>query len=164
MVVKFTRTIGSNWPRLAAGWCALLLYAGACSPLGAELAALAGSLDPNHQLLISVGQRGVRLVLHHGSRCVSHHHGLAARALTFFAQPAKAANPDHILQFSSVDTLKGQSRISASQPDSRSVVLVFHGGEFLAHTPKVPATGISQGSPPEVDATRLSLRSTVLLI
>jgi hypothetical protein len=160
--MNFTRNKGSHWSRLSAGWCALLLYAGACSPLGLGLAALAGSLDPNHQLLIGTGERGGRLVLHHGSRCASHHHGLAARALTLFAQPANAANPDHILQFSSADTLKGQSQTSAPQPDSRDVLLVFHGGEFLAHTPKVFASGISL--PPQVDAARLCLRSTVLLI
>jgi hypothetical protein len=162
--MNFTRNKGSNWPRLTAGWCALLLYAGACSPLGLGLAALAGSLDPNHQLLIGAGERTGRLVLHHGSSGASHHHGLVARALKLFAQPANAANPDHILQFSSPDTLKGQSQASAPQPDSRYVLLVFPGGEFFAHTPKVFASGIPPGSPPELDAARLCLRSTVLLI
>jgi hypothetical protein len=162
--MNFTANKGSNWARLTVGWCALLLYSGACTPLGLELAALAGSLDPNHQLMIGGREPGVRLVLHHASRCVSHHHGLAARALTLFAQPANAANPDHILQFCSADTLKGQSQTFAPQPDLRYGLLVFHGGGFLPHTPKVFALGISLGSPPEVDAVRLSLRSTVLLI
>jgi hypothetical protein len=164
IVVKSTRNKGSNWSRLTAGWCAVFVYAGACSPLGLGLAALAGSLDPNHQLLIGAGERGSRLVLHHASRGASHHHGLAARALMLFAQPLNTGNPDHILQFSSADTLKGQSKTSAPQPDSRVVLLVFHGGEFLAHKPKVVASGASPGLPPEVDAARLCLRSTVLLI
>ena len=162
--MNLTPNKGSTGCRLTAGWCALLLYAGMCSPLGLGLAALAGSLDPNHELSLGPDEHGVRLVLHHPSRCAPHQHRLAARALTLFAQPANAANPDHILQFSSVDTLKGQSRISASQPDSRSVVLVFHGGEFLAHTPKAFASGTSPGFAPQVDAARRCLRSTVLLI
>ena len=153
---------GSNWVRLSVGWCALLLYAGACSQLGLGLAALAGSLDPNHQLLIGGGEPGVRLVLHHGSGA-SHHHGLAARALTLFAQPANAATPDHLLQFCSTDTLKGQSQTSAPQPDSRYALRVFHGA-FLPPTPKGFASVNSLGFPPEVDAARRCLRSTVLLI
>jgi hypothetical protein len=154
---------GSHWARLTVGWCALLLYAGTCSPLGLGLATLAGSLDPNHQLLIG-GRECGRLVLHHGSRWVSHHHGLAARALTLFAQPANAANPDHILQFCCADTLKGQSQTFAPQHDSRYGLLVFHGGEFLPHTPKVSASAISLGSPPALETPLLCLRSTVLLI
>jgi hypothetical protein len=162
--MNFRRNTRRNWPRLTAGWCALLLYAGACSPLGLGLAALVGSLDPNHQLLVGAGERSGRLVLHHGSSGASHHHGVVAHALKLFAQPANAANPDHILQFSSADTLKGQSQASAPQPDSRSVLLAFHGAEFLAHSPKVFASGMPPGSSPEIDAAWLCLRSTVLLI
>lgn len=158
----FTRNQGSNWSRVTAGWCTLLLFASACSPLGLGLSALAGSLDPNHQLLLGAGERGSRLVLHHAGRSASHHHGLAARALTLFAQPPNAANTDHILQFSCPDTLKSQSQSSA--PDSRYILLVSHGGEFSAHTPEVFVGGISPGSQPQVDAARLCLRSTVLLI
>ena len=113
---------------------------------------------------MGAGEGGGRLVLHHGSPCAPHHHGLAARALTIFAQPANTANPDHILQFSSADTLKGRSQTSAPQPEARYVSFVFHGGEFLARTPKVFASGIHPGSSPQVAAARLCLRSTVLLI
>ena len=162
--MNFTRNKGSSWCRLTAGWCVLLLFASACSPLGLGLAALAGSLDPNHQLLFGAGEPGMRLVLHHGSRCESHHHGLAARALTIFTQPASAANPDHILQFGSAETLKGPSQTSAPRPGSGYVLQVFHGGEFLAHTPKAFASGTSPGFAPQVDAARRCLRSTVLLI
>lgn len=160
--MNFRQTKGSNWLRLAAGWWALLLYACACSPLGLGLAALAGPLDPNHQLLLGAGERVARVVLHHGSPCATHHHGLAARALTLFAQPANAANPDHVLQFSSSDAIKGESETSARQSDPRPTLLVFQGGEFPAHAPKAFAAGISP--PPHVDAARLCLRSTVLLI
>lgn len=160
--MNLTRNQCSHWFQLSAGWCALLLYAGACSPLGLGLAALTGTLDPNHQLLIGAGERSVRLVLHHGSRC-AHHHGVAARALTLFAQPANPANPDHILQFSSADALTSQSQISAPQPDSRSVLLVFHSAEFLPHTPTV-LLGVSADSPFQAHAARPWLRSTVLLI
>ena len=163
-VMNFTRNKGSNWSRLTSGWCALLVYTGACSPLGLGLGALVGSLDPNHQLLIGAGNRGGRLILHHGSRSGSHHHGFAARALMLFAQPPNAANPDHILQFSSADTLKGESRTSAPQPGSRYVFLSFHGGDILAYSPKVFASLISPASPPQVEVARLCLRSTVLLI
>ncbi len=162
MVMSLTRNHAHHRVWLAAGWCALLLYAGACSPLGMGLAALAGSLDPNHQLLTSAGERGFRMVLHHGSRCATHHHGLAARALTLFAQPANPANPDHLLQFSSADTLQGQSRTAAPQPDSQRVLLEFNGRELLAHAGFVSRG--SSGSLTAADAERLCLRSTVLLI
>jgi hypothetical protein len=162
--MNFARNKGGNWGPLTVGWCALLLYGGACSPLGLGLAALVGSLDPNHQLLTGRAEPGVRLVLHHDSGRESHHHGLAAGALTLSAQPANAVDPDHILQFCSPDTLKSQSKTSAPQPDSRYGLIAFHGGEFLLHTSKALASGISFGSPPEVDAVRLCLRSTVLLI
>ena len=162
--MNFTANKGSRWARLTVGWCALLLYTSACSPLGPGLAGLAGSLDPNHQLLIGAGEPGVRLVLHHRSRCASHHHGLSARALTLFAQKSvNADNPDHILQFCSADTLKGQSQNSAPPPNWRNHLLAFPGGEFIQHTPKVLAAGISL-SPPELGAARLYQRSTVLLI
>ena len=161
--MNFTRNQGRNRRRLAAGCCALLLYAGACSPLGLAVAALVGSLDPNHQLLIGAAERGGRLVLHHGSGCASHRHGLAARALTLFAQPANAANPDHVLQFSSADTLKAQSQASAPHPDLRDILPLCQSGELLAHASKVFASDISR-PPPQVDPARLCLRSIVLLI
>jgi hypothetical protein len=156
--------IRSHGTRLIAGWCAFLLYLGGCSPLGFALAALAGSLDPNHQLLIDTGSQGGRLILHHGGACASHHHGLAARGLTLFAQPATAGNPDHILQFCSADTLKGRSQTSASQPESRSVLLHFNCGEFLAHNARVVVSAISADSAARGDLAQVCLRSTVLLI
>jgi hypothetical protein len=159
----FKRNEGINWCRVTSGWCVLLLYAGACSPLGLGLAMVIGSLDPNHQILNGTAECGGSLVLHHANRSMPHHHGFAARALTLFAQPAKNANPDHILQFSSPDTLKSQSRTPAPQPDSRPVLLVLHSGEFFARAPKVFASGISL-SPPEADVARFCKRSTVLLI
>ena len=161
--MNFTCNKGITWSRRTAGWCALLLYAGACAPLGLGLAALAGSLDPNHQLLISAGDSSRRLVLHHGNRSASHHHGFAARVLTLFAQPPNAANPDHVLQFSSADTLKGKGRTLAPQPDSRPVLIAFHGNECFADPLKVLTSSTSL-SPPGVDAAPLCLRSTVLLI
>jgi hypothetical protein len=162
--MNLLRNKGRNWSAITTGWCVLFLYAGACSPLGLGLAALTGSLDPNHQVLIGAGERASRLVLHHGSHGGAHHHGLAARALMIFAQPANAANADHILQFSSADTLKGQSQTSAPQPDSRYALLKLHGGGFLAHTCEVFVSDISFGFPPREGLARLCLRSTVLLI
>lgn len=162
--MNFTRNTGSRWFRLTAGWCALWLYVGACSPLGLGMAALTGSLDPNHQLLIGASGRGGRLVLHHGSRCGLHHHGLAAHALTLFARPLGSTNPDHILQFCSADTLKGESQSSSQKPDTRCVFLLFLGGNLISDTPKVLASGIPLDASTRIHVTRLCLRSTVLLI
>ena len=155
----------SNWSRLSAGWCALALYVLACSPVGAGLTALIGSLDSNHQLLIGAGQRGNRLVLHHDSRSASsHHHGVAARALTLFAQPNNAGSPDHVVQLSSPDTLKGESRTSASNPKCGHVVLLVPGRECLARAHLSSASTLAPAYSLDAGTPSLALRSTVLLI
>lgn len=92
-------------PASAAAWTLLALYLVAYAPAGLGLAALAGSLDRGHQVQFCGGDRGLALVLHHGRNCAVQRHGVIARALVCFAQPASAADPDHILQFAAADTL-----------------------------------------------------------
>lgn len=158
-----TPNTGSIWWRRIAGSCALLLYAAVCSPFGLGLAMLVGSLDPNHQILSGTAEAGDRLVLHHTSHSTPHHHGFAARALTLFAQPQNGVNADHILQFSSADTLKSTSRTPAPPRESCAVLLVFQSGELLAHAQKDFASSLPLFLP-DTDIARFCSRSTALLI
>jgi hypothetical protein len=102
--------------RFIAGWCALLLYLGASSPVGLGMAALFGSLDRDHRVAVQAGTAGTRVVLHHERRCVAHHHGVMARALTLFAAPSSTAEADHVLQFSAADSFSRQSQLLAPSP------------------------------------------------
>jgi len=162
--MNLLRNNRQRFPRLTAGWCGLLFYIGACSPLGLGLAALIGSQDQSHQLRIGSGPQASQLVLHHGGSCAGHHHGLVARALTVFAKPTDPTAPDHILQFSSGHNLKSQSEISAPQPQSAVLFLTRGGNGFAACVPVDFESGASVHSPPDESAAQLCLRSTVLLI
>lgn len=154
----------SNVIQLTAGWCALLLYLGACSPLGLGMAALLGALDSNHKLNLTSGERGSRLVLHHERCCAKHHHGVVARTLTAFAQPQNSSDPDHILQFSSSDNLNFQSETSTLQPDNRDLSSACFIDGLYAHAPQSLELGVSAYPRPDDNAAQVRLRSTVLLI
>ncbi|TAL01941.1 MAG: hypothetical protein EPO07_07910 [Verrucomicrobia bacterium] len=162
--MKFTRDNRNSFLRLTAGWSALWLYVAACSPVGLGLAALAGSLDSRHQIFLGAGECGGRLVLHHGNGCAQHQHGLIARALTLFAQPASPSEPDHILQFSSSDNFKSQAETSAPQPNPGELPFGGGLGAFLAHAPEAFVLGVAVHPPPDVSGAQLGLRTTVLLI
>jgi hypothetical protein len=97
--------------RWVGGWSALALYLLAYAPAGLGLAALVGSFDGSHQVQVISGERGLALVLHHVRNCAGHRHGALARALTCIAQRASATNPDHVLQFSGIDTLSAKSQL-----------------------------------------------------
>jgi hypothetical protein len=150
--------------RLLAGWCGLLLYVGALSPIGMGAVALLGAIDPDHQVLFQAGAEGARLTLHHEARCTGHHHGAVARVLTLFAQPPSNSNPDHVLQFGAAAGVKRDSQVmlpSANQ--SGFTVIVF--AEPVAvcvHRPFLFSA--APRPPPDEYGQLLALRSTVLLI
>lgn len=148
---------------MAAG-CILLLYLGAYSPAGLAVAALGASFDPNHHLQLAASGRGLELVLHHDPNCPGHHHGAMARLLTFFAQPASAAHPDHVLQFSGANALLRQARIVLPAPAKLAQpVFVLMEMPVVFPLPAIPVP--SANRPSLTDRGPLAaLRSTVLLI
>ena len=121
--------------RLVAGWCVLLLYLGASSPLGLGVAALAGSFDHTHQLRVSAGKCGLRLTLHHAFSCATHRHGAIARTLTLFARPACGTDPDHVLQFRLADSASTTAQLALPQSAPSE------------QTPSVPVTQLFEGPP-----------------
>ncbi len=162
--MNLVRNQRSRARRLIAGGCALLLYAGAFTPLGLGVAALAGSFDRSHHLGIHGGAQGMQLVLQHGRNCTGHHHGVVARALTIFARPASATDPDHVIQFSAPDSFSRKAQLAApaptafAQPDFALVEISRTSPReaFLASAPTHP--------PPGASRRLLCLRSTLLLI
>ena len=150
--------------RLLAGWCGLLLYVGAFSPLGMGVTALLGTIDPDHHARFQPGSGGMRLVLHHEGNCSGHQHGVVARALTIFAQPVSNTDPDHVLQFISLNgfTRDSQLIVPAANP-SEPVIVYFAESAFI-----LPAGSIqfipAARPPPDAVCDFLYLRTTVLLI
>jgi len=147
-----------------AGWGALLLYAGACSPLGLEAAVLVGSFDCAHRVNMCAGTQGPQLVLHHDRICAAHRHGLAARALVVFARPASATNPDHVLQFRASDNRRQSSQLTAPRPANveQSDFALVETVLSCARESLSPSAPVHP--PPDEQEQRLCLRSTVLLI
>jgi len=147
-----------------AGWCALVLYAGASSPLGMAGAAVVGSLDPDHHALVQAEPGSARLILHHEPKCVRHQHGAVARALTLFAAPARAGDPDHVLQFRTAASFARPSQLLAPPPG------VFALPEFALLPPRLRSVrggfvfAIPTPPPPDGCGPLLCVRSTVLRI
>ena len=109
---------GRKQPRimlLEAWWVVLALYIFDYSPMGIGAAAFTGSFDPNHKIRFQTDGGGLQLVLHHSHGCIGHHHGIIARTLTLFAQPATNANPDHIIQFGSVGQFSSPTQVLPSK-------------------------------------------------
>jgi hypothetical protein len=150
--------------RLTAGWCGLLLYVAACSPVGLGCAALVGSLDGTHQVILAAGERGGRIVLHHAPRCIVHQHGAAARALTLFAQASTAAEPDHVLRFSTADAVKIQGENAAPQPPADGQLSACGLVADFSLTPPACLSRIALHPPPGDGSALSCLRTTVLLI
>lgn len=149
--------------RLTAGWCGLLLYVAACSPVGLECAALVSAFDVNHQVILAASERGGSMVLHHGPRCGDHHHDTAARVLTIFAQASNSPDPDHVLQFNVADTLKVQGESAAPQPPSDGQLSSC--GLIADFSLSPPACLWRIACPPPHEGSgRSCLRTTVLLI
>jgi hypothetical protein len=154
----------SSVPRRVAVWCALLLYGGASTPLGLGVAGLVGSFDRSHHLSVRGGGQGVQLILQHGRNCTGHHHSIVAKALAFFARPASAATPDHVIQFSAPDGLSRQAQMNAPTPASRAQP------DFaLVETSQPPPredclSSVPRGPPPDERGQLRCLRSTLLRI
>lgn len=155
---------GIRTVRLATGWLALVLYFLEYSPVGISATAFAGSLDSNHQVQLQAGERGLEVVLHHYHGCSGHHHGVIAQALTLFAQPATATNPDHVIQFGSADSFSIPTQILSPNSAQTEMPMPLAGETSIA-VPN-PAFASSQVPRPPPFACRLPacLCSTVLLI
>lgn len=149
---------------LVAGWLALALFFLDYSPVGIFAAALAGSFDSTHEARVQSGEHGLQLVLHHGHGCIGHHHGMVARTLTFFAQPAMAGNPDHIIQFGSADNFSNPTQMLPASPALAG--LPFPALAEISVAVPNSALAVSEAPrPPPYECGRLAcLRSTVFLI
>lgn len=154
----------SSARRLIAGWCGLLLYVGAFSPLGASLAGVIGACDPDHQAHVQPTAGGFKVVLHHAQACPAHHHGLLARTLTLFAAPVRASQPDHVLQFGGSDTTARPQPLLVPAPASVAPPEFTLLETSPALLPETPPTRLSTHSPPPWGGQLLCVRSTVLLI
>ena len=150
--------------RLFAGWCGLLLYVGAFSPIGLGVTALLGTIDADHHALFQPGTNGTRLVLHHEGNCSSHQHHAIARALSLFAQPASNTDPDHVVQFAGGDGFWRDFQLvviganSSEQPVMHSdVPVLFHSLQLVRALP-------SSRPQPDIVGNLFNVRFTVFLI
>lgn len=150
--------------RRLAGWGALLLYVAAFSPLGVGLTTALGLLDRDHQVNLQSTESGLRVVLHHPQKCVAHHHGVLARALTLFAQPVNPTQPDHVLQFGSADNVSGARQIKATTNSRTDSSPVGPPALIGCRLFQPPTAIIPSCAPPDKPGSLLFLRSTVLLI
>lgn len=150
--------------RLLAGWWLLSLYLGAFSPLGVGGAGLLGLFDSDHEVVLQAGMDKMRVVLHHRGNCPPHQHGTVARALTIFAQPAGATDPDHVLQFGATISLlkKSEQLAPFTQVGDETTIT----GDKTAGTfaPAPCRLMPSAHPPPDISVRLLCLRSTVLLV
>lgn len=145
--------------------CGLLgLYLALFSPLGVAGVAGLGVLDADHQAFIRTGAGGLRLVLHHQASCARHQHHAVARALTIFAQPASATDPDHVVQFAGASGLGPESQPMLCGEDSDEMPLVFL-AETIVNLPSHPVFLLPPPAPPPDAVGHLpGIRATVLLI
>lgn len=154
----------SSLIRIFAGWCGLLLYVSAFSPIGLGVTALLGTIDTDHHALFQPGTNGARLVLHHEGDCSSHQHHAIARALSLFAQPASNTDPDHIVQFAGGDGFWIDTQVII---DSGDIIEQPAGSrdmsDFLSGSGVVESL-LPPDSPPDIVGNLLNVRFTVLLI
>jgi hypothetical protein len=150
--------------RLVAGWSVLVLYMIVYAPAGLGLAALVESFDCNHQAQVGSGERGLALVLHHGRNCAGHRHGTIAQALTCFAQPASATDPDHVIQFCAADTLSPKAQLASPslQASERPALVLTE--VFLVPSADTVQDFARPHPPPGECGPARCLGSTVLLI
>jgi hypothetical protein len=150
--------------RRLAGWCGLLLYVGALSPVGFAATAVLGEMDPDHHIQFQPNANGLRLVLHHEGNCSRHQHGAVARVLTAFAQPASNTDPDHVLQFSSANAITRAAQLSVpavNQSEPGEICWVELDATVATRSFQFP---LPPRPPPNLGGQRLALRSTVFLI
>lgn len=150
--------------QLLAGWLALLLYAGASSPLGVGIVAVFGTIDPDHKALLQMSSDGICLVLQHEQKCVCHEHHMVARMLTFFAQPAENIDPDHVVKFASAEGFWRDSlRVFSCEDSDIHADLIL--SELSSTSSTLPRYSLPPlGPPPDTLSNLICLRSTVLLI
>ena len=142
----------------------LSVYLSLSSPFGAEIAAVLGSLDRDHRLILQAGDEGIRVVLHHDHCSAAHHHGPVARTLALFANPASATDPDHVLQFSTATSLARGTQSSPTAPETvkqyalpnLEAIACSQRDDFFASVP--------MHAPPVGGGLLACLHSTVLLI
>jgi hypothetical protein len=150
--------------RLLAGWCGLLFYLGAFSPLGVGAVALLGSIDPDHQAVLQPTGDGMRLVLHHQGNCVSHHHRVVAQALTLFAQSASATDPDHVVQFADGNGFWHSAQLIVSG-EALCELPLFDWIESTSSWAQQSICSLPPPAPPPENGGNLfNVRSSVLLI
>jgi hypothetical protein len=156
--------VNNRMSRLLAGWFALVMYALASSPLGAGIVAIFGTLDTDHQAMLRMSPTGPCLVLHHQQKCDDHEHHAVARALNFFARPVGETDPDHLVQFSSVDGFwrETQQIVFCNDSDSHTDVIWSESISISANLTRYSLP--PPGPPPDTSSDLLCLRSTVLLI
>lgn len=161
------RTVQPRRPsRRWAGWLLLSLYLGAISPCGAVFTALADTFDRSHQVELCCSAEGVRVVLHHDQGCTKHHHGLMARALTTFAPPVNAAQPDHVLQFHAAGNMlkpSGATELKSPAFQNGHSVLAATGCLAVLLGDKA-VQRLTSHPPPDSGGPLASLRSCVLII
>jgi hypothetical protein len=150
--------------RLSFGWLILFLYSAAYTPLGLTATALLGSLDPNHQIQVSGGNDGLQLVLHHSAKWPGHHHGTAARVLTFFAQSPSPTDPDHVIQFSVAIISLPKTQITAPKVASSDASLLAALALPVLPNPEAVCQFRVAMAPLSSSIQLVCLRSTVLLI
>ena len=160
---KAARESSHPW-HLVTGLLVLALYFLNYSPAGISLAMLAGSFDSTHEARWQPAEHGLQLVLHHNHGCIGHHHGVMAKALTCFARPATPGNPDHVIQFSSVNHFCSQTQLLS--PKLPQLELPAPAAtEFSLEFSNPNLAGSSAPPPPPYECRRLAcLRSTVFLI
>lgn len=150
--------------RLFAGWCGLLLYVGALSPLGLGVGVLLAAIDSDHHAILHPGVDGMRLVLRHQANCAAHHHGTVARALTMFAQPASTTDPDHVVQFSSASSFVRESEPAIPAASQTAASAIVFTEPISPVTPKPDQFVPPPRPPPDRVANLLNVRSTIFLI
>jgi len=150
--------------RLLAGWWVLLLYLGAFSPLGMGGAVLLGWLDADHEVTLQAGADQVRVVLHHHGNPTTHRHGAVAWALTSFARPVSDTEPDHVLQFSSGNSLTRASQLVMPAANESAPVPVVFTEPDVRVVAKTNQFISPPRPPPDIVGNILNSRSTVLLI
>jgi hypothetical protein len=151
-----------------AGWCALVFYLVAWTPLAPGLTALLATLDASHRVGVIAGAGCVRVVLRHecaGAARSGHRHGVIASALTLFALQRSAQHPDHVLPFASLDASQQAPALVAAAPMPAASPGFFIAADFrrLVVRPFV-ALLAPPDVPPETSGRLVVVRSTVLVI
>ena len=150
--------------RLVAGWCALLLYVGAMLPLGIGLAATVGTLDKSHHVKVQTQAHGLQVVFHHERGGIAHRHGPVAEVLTFFAEPTRANQTDHILKFGVPDSfLRPAQRAAPSLASSELLANIAPQTALLLGRDSLRLSA-STRPPADCGSQPLRFRSTLLQI